>query len=137
LNSGQFSTVSRVEIAGNGYRQTVFHESYELGAKPPGAADVPHRALAAVLVQPKALGAAGGLTTDADSDINRMGGWPRVVFGRRPGFGASRVTIDPQMPGSVTFSAKLVRARVLTGPLILAWMKEYLGYTSYPPFFMV
>ncbi len=30
-------------------------------------------------------GAASGLTTDADSDINRMGGWPRVVFGRRPG----------------------------------------------------
>ena len=59
-----------------------------------------------------------------------MGGWPRVVFGRRPGCGASRVTIDPQMPGSVTFSAKLVRARVPTGPLILAWMKEYLGYTS-------
>jgi len=72
------------------------------------------------------------LTTGADSDINRMGGWPRVVFGSRPGFGESRVTIDPQMPGSVTFSAKLVRARVLTGPLILAWMKEYLGYTSYP-----
>ena len=77
-------------------------------------------------------GAAGGLTTDADSDINRMGGWPRVVFGRRPGFGESRVTIESQMPGSVTFSTKLVRARVLTGPLILAWMKEYLGYTSYP-----
>ena len=34
-------------------------------------------------------GAAGGLTTDADSDINRMGGWPRVVFGRRPSFGES------------------------------------------------
>ena len=78
-------------------------------------------------------GAAGGLTTDADSDINRMGGWPRVVFGRRPGFGESRVTIESQMPGSVTFSTKLVRARVLTGPLILAWLKEYLGYTSYPP----
>ncbi len=73
-----------------------------------------------------------GDRSDADSDINRMGGWPRVVFGRRPSFGESRVTIDPQMPGSVTFSAKLVRARVLTGPLILAWMKEYLGYTSYP-----
>ncbi len=43
-----------------------------------------------------------------------------MVFGRRPGFGESRVTIDPQMHGSVTFSAKLVRARVLTGPLILA-----------------
>jgi hypothetical protein len=38
-----------------------------------------------------------------------------------------------QMPSSVTFSAKWVRARVLTGPLILAWMEEYLGYTSYPP----
>jgi len=36
------------------------------------------------------------------------------------------------MPGSVTFSANLVRARVFTGPLILAWMKEYLGYASYP-----
>ena len=40
-------------------------------------------------------GAGGGLSTDADSDLNRMGGWPRVVFGRRPGFGESRVTIDP------------------------------------------
>ena len=67
---------------------------------------------------------------NADSDLNRMGGWPGVVIGRRPGVGESRVTIDRQMPGSVTFSAKLVRARVLTGPSILAWLKEYLGYTS-------
>jgi len=55
-----------------------------------------------------------------------------MVFVRKPGFGESPITIDPQMPGSVTFSAKMVRARVLTVPLILAWMKEYLGYTSYP-----